>query len=162
MSSGVTVGVSIVGGVSDSSEWVSDRVVGPIADSSELGLALNAFRRRRLRRRLLKNNPATNRPTHPLAHPMDRATNGEATLIPGPIFPGALPPHLLWTPMGLGGRGGAPDPLPHDPRSCRHPGLRDPGGLPLLAECVPRAKAEDAGLFEGRDAPGELSEAKLS
>ena len=81
---------------------------------------------------------------------MDRATNGEATHILGPIFPGALPPHLLWTPMGLGGRGGggAPDPLPHDPRSCRHPGLPNPGGLPLLAECVPRAKAEDAGKAE--------------
>ena len=66
-------------------------------------------------------------------------------------------------PHGPGGKGGgAPDPLPHDPRSCRHPGLPNPGGLPLLAECVPRAKAEDAGLFEGRDTPGELSEAKLS
>ena len=62
-------------------------------------------------------------------------------------------------PHGPGGKGGAPDPLPHDPRSCRHPGLPNPGGLPLLAECVPRAKAEDAGKAETHR---ELSEAKLS
>ena len=51
-------------------------------------------------------------------------------------------------PWAWGEGGGAPDPLPHDPRSCRHPGLPNPGGLPLLAECVPRAKAEDAGKAE--------------
>ena len=110
--------VSIVGGVS---------VVIVVLYSQS---ALNAFGRLRLRRCLLKTQVG-HRPTHSLAHPIDRATNGEATPIPDPTFNGSTATTPPLDPLGLGGRGwGAPPtpPTTHGAAATRTP--PNPGGLP--------------------------------
>ena len=104
----------------------------------------NAFGRLRLRRCLLKTQVG-HRPTHSLAHPIDRATNGEATPIPDPTFNGSTATTPPLDPLGLGGRGwGAPPTpptthgaaatrTPPTPGGCRNPGPQDAHGLPPLA-----------------------------
>ena len=100
LSSGSPLGfVSIVGGVS---------VVIVVLYSQS---ALNAFGRLRLRRCLLKTQVG-HRPTHSLAHPIDRATNGEATPIPDPTFNGSTATTPPLDPLGLGGRGWGAPPTP--------------------------------------------------
>ena len=118
LSSGSPLGfVSIVGGVS---------VVIVVLYSQS---ALNAFGRLRLRRCLLKTQVG-HRPTHSLAHPIDRATNGEATPIPDPTFNGSTATTPPLDPLGLGGRGwGAlPTPAPPRPTELPPPGPPQPRG----------------------------------
>ena len=117
LSSGSPLGfVSIVGGVS---------VVIVVLYSQS---ALNAFGRLRLRRCLLKTQVG-HRPTHSLAHPIDRATNGEATPIPDPTFNGSTATTPPLDPLGLGGRGwGAPPTPPPRPTELPPPGPPQPRG----------------------------------